>query len=77
MKTTEQITLCAHNGRVVNTMAIPVFDRPPAIVFWHQQLFVRTPGENGVHYREAWCYPGLSGESDTIGCDPPWAGEGR
>ena len=77
MRTTEQITLCTHNGRVVNTMAIPVFDPPPAIVFWHQQFFVRTAGENGAHYREAWCYPGLSGAMGSLGYDPPWAGESQ
>ena len=75
MRTTEQITLCTHNGHIVNTMAIPVFDPPPAIVFWREQFFVRTSGENGVHYCEAWCYPGLPDGMDTLAYDPPWAGE--
>jgi hypothetical protein len=64
IKRTEQIRLCARSGRVVNTAVIPIFDRAPEIIIWHQQCFVRTLGENGIHYLEAWCHYLPSDDAD-------------
>ena len=66
MRMTEQITLYSRNNRFVSTIAIPVFDPPPEIVVWKQRFFVRALGENGVHYRESWCYPGSSDAPDAF-----------